>query len=107
MASLFSCISDFASFSPKVQTSVNSEVETESKDYWGGGSQAKCGRPQRGGVSPDSTYTNKGREGVKNPENFADVLDGWPLIKFTSLPQNLRVQSQITTSLNRILDSTF
>ena len=37
------------------------------------------GRPQRGGVVRDSTNMNKGREGVKNPENFADVLYGWPL----------------------------
>ena len=34
------------------------------------------GRPQRGGVALDSTNMNKGREGVKNPENFADVLNG-------------------------------
>ena len=31
------------------------------------------------GVTPDSTNTDKGREGVKNPEKFADVLYGWPL----------------------------
>ena len=44
----------------------------------GGGSDHIFGRPQRGGVAPDSTNMNKGREGVKNPENFADVLYGWP-----------------------------
>ena len=32
------------------------------------------------GGAPDSTNMNKGREGVKNPENFADVLYGWPLM---------------------------
>ena len=32
------------------------------------------------GVTSDSTNMDKGREGVKNPEKFADVLYGWPLI---------------------------
>ena len=45
----------------------------------GGGSDHIFGRPQRGGVAPDSTNMNKGREGVKNPEIFADVLNGSPL----------------------------
>ena len=35
--------------------------------------------PTKRGVAPDSTNMNKGREGVKNPEHFADVLYGWPL----------------------------
>ena len=34
------------------------------------------------GGAPDSTNMNKGREGVKNPENFADVLYGWPLTTY-------------------------
>ena len=31
-------------------------------------------------VSPNSTNTYKGRVGVKNPEIFAYVLYGWPLM---------------------------
>ena len=46
---------------------------------WEGGIYAKFGRPHRGGVSPDSTNMDRGREGVKNPEIFADVLNGSPL----------------------------
>ena len=34
------------------------------------------------GVTPDSTNTDKGREGVKNPEKFADVLYVWFLTRF-------------------------
>ena len=45
----------------------------------GGGLYAKFGRPHRGGVSPDSTNMDRGREGVKNANIFADVLDGSPL----------------------------
>ena len=45
----------------------------------GGGAEPIFGRPHRGGVSPDSTNMDKGREGVKNPEIFADVLNGSPL----------------------------
>ena len=48
---------------------------------WGGGSDHIFGRPQRGGVAPDSTNMNKGRERVKNTEKFADVLNGSPLIR--------------------------
>ena len=45
----------------------------------GGGAEPIFGRPHRGGgVSPDSTNMDKGREGVKNPEIFADVLNGSP-----------------------------
>ena len=36
---------------------------------------------KRGGA-PDSTNMNKGREGVKSPENFADILYGWPLTTY-------------------------
>ena len=42
----------------------------------GGGCSALFGRPQRG---LDSTNMDKGREGVKNPKIFADVLNGSPL----------------------------
>ena len=44
-----------------------------------GGCQAKFG-VHKEGVGPDSTNTDKRREGVKNPENFADLLYKWPLI---------------------------
>ena len=36
---------------------------------------------KRGGA-PDSTNMNKGREGVKNHENFADILYGGPLTTY-------------------------
>ena len=38
------------------------------------------GRPQRGGVIPDSTNMDRRGEGVKDPEIFADVLNGSPLV---------------------------
>ena len=37
---------------------------------------------KEGGVAPDSTNMDKGREGIKNPKIFADVLNGSPLYVF-------------------------
>ena len=39
------------------------------------------GRPQKRGVDPMWTNVDRGREGVKNPEVFVDVLYGSPLIR--------------------------
>ena len=35
------------------------------------------------GVMENTTNLDKGREGVKNPGNFADVIYTWPLITMT------------------------
>ena len=38
-------------------------------------------RTQERGVSPESTNANRRGEGVENPEIFAYVLNGWPLLR--------------------------
>ena len=45
---------------------------------WGGGFRQLLD-VHKGGVTPDSTNTDKGREGSKIPKNFVYVLNGRPL----------------------------
>ena len=68
MAFYFSCISGYASLSYSWFCLFLSKFRLQKSTS------------TKTGVAPDSTNMNKGREGVKNPENFADVLYGWPLI---------------------------
>ena len=81
MASLFSCVL-VSIYKVRLQKKniAKKEIETESKHLAGGGVRPHFWTSTKRGVAPDSTNMNKGREGVKNPENFADVLYGWPLI---------------------------
>ena len=53
-------------------------MEFKVKASWGGFPDHFWTYARRG-AAPDSTNMDKGREGVKNPEICADVLNGSPL----------------------------